>query len=109
LAGLLAIAVLGVVMLALFNRTLTSSLAKSDLDSETRLEIDSQREKLAAIDIPPHVGSEQRATIEKTIDESFLAGFRVVMLSASLLALLSAATAWLSIKRTQDNRPTSSG
>ena len=106
LAGLLAIAVLGVVMLALFNRTLTSSLAKSDLDSETRLEIDSQREKLAAIDIPQHVGSEQRATIEKTIDESFLAGFRVVMLSASLLALLSAATAWLSIKPSQNDRPT---
>jgi MFS family permease len=108
LAGLLAVAVLGVLMLTVFNRTLTSSLAKSDLDSETRLEIASQREKLAAIDVPQHIESEQRAKIEKTIDESFLAGFRIVMLSGSVLALLSAGTAWLSIKRTQNDRPTPS-
>ena len=74
-----AIAVLGVLMLTVFNRTLTSSLAESDLDSETRLEIDSQREKLAAIEVPQHIESEQRAKIEKAIDESFLGGFRIVM------------------------------
>jgi MFS family permease len=108
LAGLLAVAVLGVLMLTVFNRTLTSSLAKSDLDSETRTAIESQREKLAAIDVPQHIESEQRAKIEKTIDESFLAGFRIVMLSGSVLALLSAGTAWLSIKRTQNDRPTPS-
>jgi EmrB/QacA subfamily drug resistance transporter len=108
LAGLLAVAVLGVLMLTVFNRTLTSSLAKSDLDSETRTAIESQREKLAAIDVPQHIESEQRAQIEKTIDESFLAGFRIVMLSGSVLALLSAGTAWLSIKRTQNDRPTPS-
>jgi MFS family permease len=108
LAGLLAIAVLGVVMLAVFNRNLTSSLGRSNLDSETRMEIDNQREKLAAIDVPQHIEFEQRARIEKTIDESFLAGFRIVMLSASALALLSGGTAWLSIKRTQDQRPTTS-
>jgi hypothetical protein len=100
LAGLLAIAVLGVVMLAAFNRTLTSGLEKSSLDSATRLEIDSQREKLAAIHIPEHIEPGPRAMIKKSIDESFLSGFRIVMLGASVLALLSAGTAWFSIKKT---------
>jgi EmrB/QacA subfamily drug resistance transporter len=100
LAGLLAIAVLGVVMLTVFNRNLATGLEKSDLDPETRQQIMSQREKLAAIDVPQHILSEQRAKIEKTIDESFLAGFRFVMLSGSVLALLSGGTAWISIKKT---------
>jgi EmrB/QacA subfamily drug resistance transporter len=100
LAGLLAIAVLGVVMLAVFNRTMSSSLGSLNLDPETRLEIDSQREKLAAIHIPEHIQPEQRAMIKKSIDESFVAGFRIVMLGASVLALLSAGTAWFSIKKT---------
>jgi MFS family permease len=100
LAGLLAIAVLGVVMLAAFNRTLTSSLEKSNLDSETRQEIESQREKLAAIHIPERIEPGQRAMIKKSIDESFLGGFRIVMLGASVLALLGAGTAWFSIKKT---------
>jgi len=108
LAGLLAIAVLGVVMFAVFNRNLASGLSEPGIDSEIRLEIESQREKLAAIEIPQHIESEQRAKIRKTIDESFLAGFRIVMIIASALALLSGVIAWLSIKRTQNPGPTTS-
>ena len=108
LAGLLAVAVLGVVMLAVFNRNLASGLAALDLDSKTRVEIESQREKLAAIDVPQQIELEQKTRIEEAIDESFLAGFRIVVVGASVLALLSAGTAWLSIKKTQDQRsPTS--
>jgi EmrB/QacA subfamily drug resistance transporter len=108
LAGLLAVAVLGVVMLAVFNRNLASGLVRLDLDSETRLKIESQREKLAAIHVPDPIESEKRAEIEKSIDESFLAGFRIVMLSASVLSLLSAGAAWISIKGTQNPHATTS-
>jgi MFS family permease len=108
LAGLLAVAVLGVVMLAVFNRNLASGLVRLDLDSETRLKIENQREKLAAIHVPEPIESEKKAEIEKTIDESFLAGFRIVMLSASVLSLLSAGAAWISIKGTQNPHATTS-
>jgi EmrB/QacA subfamily drug resistance transporter len=108
LAGLLAIAVLGVIMLAVFNRTLTSSLERINVDSDTLMEIESQRSKLAAIDVPQHIESEQRSKIKTSIDESFVAGFRIVMLCGSVLALLSAATAWLSIKPAQNHRRTTS-
>jgi len=101
LAGLLAIAVLGIVMLAGFNRNLTSRLAGLELDPGIRQELESQRERLAAIEIPRDLDYGQSAKIRQSIDESFLAGFRLVMLSASGLALLSAGAAWMIIEKKQ--------
>jgi EmrB/QacA subfamily drug resistance transporter len=108
LAGLLAIAVLGVIMLAGFNRNLASNLAGLDLESDIRMEIESQRERLAAIEIPQGITTEQRAKVRQTIEASFLAGFRLVMLSASGLALLSVGTAWFLIEDKQNHRRTTS-
>jgi EmrB/QacA subfamily drug resistance transporter len=101
LAGLLAIAVFGVIMLAAFSRTLSSHLAGLNLESEIRIDIESQSERLAAIDIPQNVASEMSAKVRQSIDESFLAGFRLVMFSASGLALLSGGAAWLILEKKQ--------
>src|SRR6185436_12878740 len=68
LAGLLAIAVLGIIMLSGFNRNLTSHLKAMDLEPEIRLAIESQREKLAAIDVPQNIAPEQRAKVRHAID-----------------------------------------
>ena len=54
--------------------------------------------KLAAIEIPQTVDSRLREEIRRAIDESFVAGFRVVMFVAAGLALLSAVTAKLLIE-----------
>lgn len=97
LAGLLSIAVLAVIMLASFNLNLSSRLAALDLESGIRQQLDSQRVRLAAIEIP-HVDTRSRTKIRQTIDASFVAGFRVVMFTASGLALLSAITALLYIE-----------
>jgi hypothetical protein len=86
-------------MLGGFNRNLTSRLATLDLEPGVRLEIESQRARMAAIDIPQNIKPDQRAKVRQTIDESFMAGFRLVMFSAAGLALLSAGTAWLLIDK----------
>jgi len=96
-ASVLAIAVLGIVMLGAFNRGLTTRLAAFDLPPEIKQKLDEQRKKLAAAEAPPEIESETRAMIKQAIDESFVAGFRRVMLIASGLALASAACAWLII------------
>jgi len=57
-----------------------------------------KRIKLAAIEVPAQVDKATREAIRRSIDESFVAGFRVVMVIASGLALGSAATAWLVIR-----------
>ena len=89
----IVIAVLGIVMLAGFGWQLSSRLSAMDLNPGIRQEIESQRVKLAAIEIPREIDIGVRQKIRQAIDESFVAAFRLVMLIASGLVLLSAATA----------------
>jgi hypothetical protein len=99
LAAVLSVAVMGVIMLASFNRQLDSRLATVHIEPEIRQQIESQRTKLAAIKIPDNVEAPVKAEIRQSINESFVSGFRVVMLIASVLAIFSAATAALMIQR----------
>src|SRR3989475_4887745 len=98
LAGVLAIAILGIVMLGTFNRHLVPNLAQINVSPEIQQELKAQRIKLAAIEVPAKIDTATREAIRRSIDESFIAGFRLVMLIASGLALASAATACLVIR-----------
>jgi EmrB/QacA subfamily drug resistance transporter len=98
LAGVLSIAVLGIIMLSSFNRHLSSGLAALDLEPGIRQQLESQHVRLAAIEIPRGIDTTSKDRIRRSIDESFVSGFRLIMFIASGLALLSAATAWLMIE-----------
>jgi predicted MFS family arabinose efflux permease len=98
LAGLLSIAAFGIIMLSSFNRHLSYRLETLQIGPEIREELESQRVKLAATEIPQSLDVRKKDEIRQAIDESFIAGFRRVMATASGLALLSTATAWLTIK-----------
>ena len=92
-AGVLSIAALGIVMLATFNQHFSTRLDRIDLEPQVRLAIESQRVKLAAIEIPQGVDTRRREEITQAINDSFVTGFRLVMILASGLAILSSATA----------------
>ncbi|MBV9211070.1 MAG: MFS transporter, partial [Acidobacteria bacterium] len=92
-AGLLAVAVLGLVMLQIFNSSLNARLSASDFTTEARHALDTQRDKLAGAEIPNTLSAEARSKLKETIDESFVKGFRAVMLIAAALAVLSALSA----------------
>ncbi|HEY0511254.1 MAG TPA: MFS transporter [Thermoanaerobaculia bacterium] len=93
-AGLLAIAVLGVVMLGIFSRGLDRRLAGSALPAAARQEMGAQREKLAALPIPAGLPEPARQQARSAVGRAFLAGFRGVMLTAAGLALLASLSAW---------------
>jgi Major Facilitator Superfamily len=95
-AGLLAIAVLGIVMLWEFNHTLDMKL--SGLPSSIRQSLDQQRAKLAGADLPQNIPPAARAELRDAIDYSFVAGFRAVMFAGALLAAGAAICAWWLIK-----------
>src|SRR6266516_1140069 len=97
LASVLAIAVLGIVMLVTFNRHFIDRITAFDLSPEVRRKLEDQRIRLAAMEISAEVDFETKSKIKRSIDESFVAGFRLVMLTASGLALGGAACAWLII------------
>jgi EmrB/QacA subfamily drug resistance transporter len=92
IAGLLAVAVLGFVLITAFNRNLDSRLNHLSVASELRREIDSQRSKLAAIQT---TDSDAR----RAIGESFVAGYRSVLWIAVALSIASSFSAVLFIKR----------
>ena len=92
-AGLIAIAVFGIVMLHIFRSTLDRHLHESAFPTAVAESIRSQSNKLGAIEIPPH----QDPAIRDAIDESFVSGFRMVMLIGATLAVGSALTAMVFI------------
>lgn len=93
-AGLLAIAVLGVVMLGLFSRGLDRRLAKIDLPPAARQEMSGHRDKLGALPIPAGLPEPARTQARSAVAHSFLDGFRGVMLAGAGLALLASLSAW---------------
>jgi len=97
LAAVLSIAVFGIVMLASFKQHFSSRLAEMNLEPRIRQDIEMQEVRLAAIEIPRDIDTRLKEEIRRSIDDSFIAGFRLVMFVAAGLALLSAATAMLMI------------
>lgn len=93
-AGLLAIAALGIIMLQTFNRTLDKRLP--EVPASTRQALDRQRTKLAGADIPQALAPDLRAQVRDAIDHSFVDAFRVVMSVGAVLAISSGiAAVWL--------------
>jgi EmrB/QacA subfamily drug resistance transporter len=103
-AGLLAIAVLGIVMLHVFNHALDRRLAELKLPPSVSQSLQSERVKLAAASLPENEDPGTRQLIRGAIDESFVSGFRAIMAIGGLLALASAAAALTLIEPTPHNR-----
>jgi EmrB/QacA subfamily drug resistance transporter len=95
-AGLLAIAVLGIVMLQTFNSALDRRLQSMTITPELRQKLNEQRTRLAAAEIPENIDPVQGKLLKQAIDDSFVSGFRRVALVSGALALLSSlSAAWL--------------
>ena len=92
-AGLLAIAVLGIVMLHVFSGSLDQRLAEYKLPSSASRSLQAQRTKLAAIAVPEDQDPATQQLIRRAIDESFVSGFRSIMAIGVVLAVASAVTA----------------
>jgi hypothetical protein len=89
-AGLLAVAVLGVVVYGAFSANLDARLESMDLSGGVRSELEAAKADLGAAEAPEGVDARTAAQIERAVDESFVAAFRAVMLVSSGLALASA-------------------
>ena len=94
-AGLLAVAVFGVVLLHAFSSQLSSRLSQVNFDEASKAAILEQRVRLAAIEIPQTLGQPAQAVVKRMIAAAFVSGFRLIMLVSAGLALASAFSAWL--------------
>jgi EmrB/QacA subfamily drug resistance transporter len=106
-AGLLAIAVLGIVVLTAFNINLDQHLATLHIPPTVHAAIDAQRTKLAGIAIPTTISSGLQASLKRAIDESYVSSFRLVTFICAGLALASALSAALLVEGKVSLRATS--
>lgn len=96
IAGLLAIAILGFVLIATFNRTLDQRLDTLSVPPSLRHQIDSQRSKLAGV-------KTTNPQAREAVAQSFVAGYRSVVWIAVVLALASSLSAALLIDLKKEN------
>jgi len=91
-AGLFAVAALGLVLSMTFNRSLDRRVANSELSSAARASVIAERSKLAGAEVSD-------AQARRMIDDAFVDGFRVVVLIAAGLAFAAAVSAAVLIDR----------
>jgi len=104
-AAVLAIAVFGVVMARVFDAVLAERLHDMGASAEATAFLEAERSKLAGAALPPGADAATAAALKRAVAESFVAGFRWVMLICAGLAALSAASAWLMIDRRGGAKP----
>ena len=78
-AGLLAIAALGAVMLSAFSFHLNRSLRNLAIPPVAMHDLQSNEIRLAALAVPLGVDAETAATIRASIERAFVFGFRLIM------------------------------
>ncbi len=92
-AGVLAVAILGIVMVKLFSSNLNRSLTGGLLPPGILHYVRSNEIKLAGLDLPSGLDSATTALIRASISHAFVFGFRTIMLICAGLSLASAAVA----------------
>ena len=97
-AGLIAIAVLNIVVVLVFSAHYDGGIAALHLPSTAQAALAAQRTRLAGVQIPAGLSATQYSAVRGAIDMSFVAGFRVAMLIAAALAAASAVAAGLLIE-----------
>jgi EmrB/QacA subfamily drug resistance transporter len=94
IAGLLAVAALGIVMVQSFSTHLNRSLAGVPLSTEQRQDVKSNYVKLAALEIPQGLDRTTSNEIKTSVNQAFVYGFRLVMLICAGLSFAGAAQSW---------------
>jgi len=104
-AGVLAIAVLGIVMVKAFSCRLNSILSHLSLSPGALRELQSNENKLAGLHVPAGLDPSMNYAIEKAIGTAFVFGFRVVVLICAGMSMVSSAVAWRMIRKQLDPKP----
>jgi EmrB/QacA subfamily drug resistance transporter len=92
-ASVLAVAVLGVILVARFDAVLDARLAEIPLPADAAAWIARERAKLGAAELPTSLDPATRVQLQAAFRDAYVSGFRVMMLTAAALSTLSALVA----------------
>ena len=96
-AGVLAIAVFGAVMVAVFSHTLRRLLAGLNLNADLIHELVSNVARLGSLNATSGADQQAVTSIHSAVARAFIFGFRLIMLLCAGLATTSAMVAWQKI------------
>ena len=102
-AGLLAIAIFGMVILQLFDHEVNRRIANWKVPASVAQSLHAQRTKLAAIAFPQDESSAAKELLQSAVNESFVFGFRAIMLIAVFLSMASSGMALTLIDSPSDH------
>jgi MFS family permease len=92
-AGVLAVAILGIVMVNAFSYRLQRSLDSLDLAPGMLHQIQSSTIRLGGLEVPSDLDALTSSALRAAIDQAFVFGFRLIMLLCAGLAVASAVVA----------------
>ena len=98
-AGLLSIALLGILLATVFSRELSHRVLALPLDGAARSEILANQTQLAAAVPPSGLAPDLAGEVRRVIAVSFVSAFRTVTTASAALAFLAAGCAWIWIDR----------
>lgn len=101
-AGVLAVAIFGTMMINLFTTSLNQRAQLLPMDDESRIFLMNEAPKLAETQIPPNLADDLNMAVDNAISLSFIEAYRVVMLIMAGMAIVGGIFAFLVI----DRRPT---
>lgn len=104
-AGLLAIALFGLLMLAVFSAALERGLTGLELPAGTQEAVLDQRTALADITPPASLDAAQQQSVTEVVGTAYLTGFRVVMALSAVLAALASLIAWRMVQGNSQTGP----
>lgn len=103
-AGLLSIALLGILLANVYGKVLEREVDALPLDPGTRHHVLADADKMAAAEPPPGLPVGESQAIRGSIAAAFVAGFRAVSRVSAALALAAALCAWVWIGRGAQRR-----
>lgn len=103
IAGLLAVALLGLIVVTLFEGQLHQKIMSSSMSNSAKQQIMIQQDKLAGIEIPQNFNNRIKDLAQDAIDDSFIYGFRWAMGINAFLAFLSAVISFFTIHNKKRN------
>jgi len=92
-AGLLAIAAFGIVLSGAFAQRFNAEISGARLSAHTIGVVEDHRGQLFAGGVPPEIKASDRPLVAQVVRDSYLAGFRAVMVVSVVISLMAAALA----------------
>jgi EmrB/QacA subfamily drug resistance transporter len=97
-SGLIAIAILGIVMLFLFSSGMDSGMHLQSIPQDVQEAFKAEYINLADAQMPIGIAPEVEQKLKNLVEISYVSSFNILMYIAAALSLLSALVAWLMVR-----------